>query len=689
MSDKIILYGDCYDGVAGITNFDVVQTSGNDFDFIADLGTGMAIVSTAPLENMAFLMRDKTPDGYVVYTRDVGGGSSKSPIRTEAQSIRNYVNACGAASVYGNYLEEFCNAMKQSLDIHDYYHVGFGPYGRRMGNGQTLVDIAANNKAKVYWGAWPGKVLWTPIGETSTINYMNLDFMLALLNIKSDVNSNKIKVSDALKKLINDTVNAAITNDRSVDWTVNIDGVKNPTISITWSNDLAAQAEQSSVEMRAFASSAYNIGSLSIDDTFYKGRYDLNAQPIVFSWQKIYTEYGSGTNWYDEYTKFLQNYIVKPFTGTGALILLLFRMSFISDGKMLNSSWCYVEIDYFGKAVSYGIWQTEINDGSTVTVTNKDTDDVLQEFTDEYDNIDTSNYAVSGLSIFTKTQVMSVARLKQLGIYLWSKTFVDDIFNVNQDPISNIVSLKVFPFTIEGGADAPVYLGNVNTGIMANPVGENTNFVIDVGTFKIEKKYNNWLDYSLTAINIFLPMCGFFPLDTNIYMDKTINVKYYIDIITGVCKAVIYANNIPCQEFGGQIGFDISISASTRAQNELTQINAALGGVGSIASKDLGGLFSSAQSVLFRPNDNIRSVGSSSPTCNMMTTHDCFLVIQRPVVQYPSNYGHVFGYPCNLKCTLNNLHGFTKCKNVDLSGVPCTEEEKDLLKRYLEDGIII
>ena len=339
--------------------------------------------------------------------------------------------------------------------------------------------------------------------------------------------------------------------------------------------------------------------------------------------------------------------------------------------------------------MSYGIWQTEMNDGSTVTITNKDTDDVLQDFTDEYDNIDTTNYAVSGLSIFTKTQVMSVPRLKQLGTYLWSKTFVDDIFNVNQDPISNIVSLKVFPFTINGGADAPVYLGNVNTGIMGNPVGENTNFIIDVGTFKIEKKYNNWLDYSLTAINIFLPMCGFFPLDTNIYMDKTINVKYYIDIITGVCKAVVYANNIPCQEFGGQIGFDISISASTRAQNELTQINAALGGVGSIASKDLGGLFSSAQSALFRPNDNIRSVGSSSPTCNMMTTHDCFLVIQRPVVQYPSNYGHVFGYPCNLKCTLNNLHGFTKCKNVDLSGVPCTEEEKDLLKRYLEDGIII
>ena len=34
MSDKIILYGDCYSAPAGITNFDVVQTSGNDFDFI-------------------------------------------------------------------------------------------------------------------------------------------------------------------------------------------------------------------------------------------------------------------------------------------------------------------------------------------------------------------------------------------------------------------------------------------------------------------------------------------------------------------------------------------------------------------------------------------------------------------------------------------------------------------------------
>ena len=149
MSDKIILYGDCYGAPAGITNFDVVQTSGNDFDFIADSGTGMAVVSTAPLENIAFLMRDKTPDGGVVYSRDVGHGSSTSPFRTTVYAIRNYANACGAASVYGNYLEEFCSAMKQSLDLHDYYYVPFGPYGRVMGNGKTLFDIAANNKAKI------------------------------------------------------------------------------------------------------------------------------------------------------------------------------------------------------------------------------------------------------------------------------------------------------------------------------------------------------------------------------------------------------------------------------------------------------------------------------------------------------------------------------------------------------------
>ena len=74
---------------------------------------------------------------------------------------------------------------------------------------------------------------------------------------------------------------------------------------------------------------------------------------------------------------------------------------------------------------------------------------------------------------------------------------------------------------------------------------------------------------------------------------------------------------------------------------------------------------------------------------NMMTTRDVFLIINRPIVQYPSNYAHVFGFPCFLKKRLNNLKGFTTVYNADLSGVPCTEKEKEIIKGYLERGVIL
>ena len=131
------------------------------------------------------------------------------------------------------------------------------------------------------------------------------------------------------------------------------------------------------------------------------------------------------------------------------------------------------------------------------------------------------------------------------------------------------------------------------------------------------------------------------------------------------------------------------MTSQNRAQTELAQITYFASGVSSLASGNLSGGLSGVLRGVIRPKDNFQTAGSLSPTCNMMTTHDVFLVIERPIVQYPSNYGHIYGYPCYLKKTLNNLSGFTQCENVDVSGISCTNDEKDLIKRELETGIYI
>lgn len=510
-----------------------------------------------------------------------------------------------------------------------------------------------------------------------------------LFTIIELVESNDIyKFSDDVRDIIDNNL-VAIEKDTSVKWKINIDGAKNPTISLGWESNI--QYDNASVEIRSYSYSIKPIKTPTLESSTYIGRFAYDSKPINWTWESLYENGGTGADLLDDFNKFLQNITSKIFSNDEANTYLFFKCDFFDNGIEKNSTWCFAQLGYYGTVISKGslkMW-SGYDDGSTVEITRQNTDDFYLDFEDNIDNIDFTNYGVSGLSLMTKSYVMSTSRLKQLGNFLWNRSFTDAILDVNQSPIENIVSCKVFPFSIDSNPDTSIVLGNVDTGIFGNPINENENFIINVGNFKIPKKYGNWLDYEMTQIGIFLPMSGFHELSTNEYMNKTLNVKYYIDIITGVCKIVLYADNIAVEEFGGQIGFDIPLTSQNRAQMELAQITSFASGTSSLLSGDISGSIGGFMGAFVKPKANFQTVGSLSPMVNMMTTRDVFLIINRPIVQYPSNYAHVFGFPCFLKKRLNNLKGFTTVYNADLSGVPCTEKEKEIIKGYLERGVIL
>ena len=615
-------------------------------------------------------------------------------LKIDDATLLNELNLFNYKSIYGDRSDEFRAALLKSInDIHNWYYT-YPTANTQIRNGLNYTlsgkyDLIQTNSADDAFSSsktWGNSLTWS--GFLNSGRSSSAQLKMALFSVQKDISDGLISVSDELKSLLNNTLKSGVISTRAVDWIVNIDGSKNPNITRTYKSTLEEITDESSVMIRAYASA--EPGHIAVvDASKFIGRYDYDAQPITYSWNKIYSESGTGANYLDDALKFAKNLIGKLFTNSGAAIELLFNMTYIQDGTIAESSWCYAQIDYYGNVSYYGVVGGQFNDGSTVTITKKNTDDIYEEFADDLDDIDSTNYGVSALSLLTQTYVLTSSRLKQFGHFLWDRSFADAILNINQSPIENVISCKVFPFEIKGGADANIILGNVNTGVIGAAITENTNFVIDVGNFTIPKKYNNWIDYTMTTIGIFLPMCGFFSLDANVYMGKLLNVKYYIDILTGVCKATISINNIPVQEFGGQIGFDIPLTSQNRAQTELAQITSFASGVSSLASGNLSGGLSGVLHGVIRPKDNFQTAGSLSPTCNMMTTHDVFIVIERPIVQYPSNYGHIYGYPCYLKKTLNNLSGFTQCENVDVSGISCTNEEKDLIKRELETGIYI
>lgn len=319
-----------------------------------------------------------------------------------------------------------------------------------------------------------------------------------------------------------------------------------------------------------------------------------------------------------------------------------------------------------------------------------DLSDDSQKFDDDSSDIVSDISTNSNISLLTSTYAMTETNLKALGKKLWDNSFLENISMINNSPIENILSAKSFPFPINGGTSKNVILGNVNMEVTGNELPSSYTPIKTIGTFKVDKKFNGvleWLNYH-TQVICYLPYIGFIELNIKEIIDKTVTLKYIYDVITGVCTACFYANNIEICKYSGTIAIDIPITASNRAQVESGYIMSALGAVGSLLTGNLMGVAGSAFGALMNQN-HFTTKGSPSPACDAFDEQKAFIIIDYPVYYPPTNYAHDYGYPCNLSMKLGNCKGFTKCANVDVDGLACTEEERAELKRLLESGVYL
>ena len=107
----------------------------------------------------------------------------------------------------------------------------------------------------------------------------------------------------------------------------------------------------------------------------------------------------------------------------------------------------------------------------------------------------------------------------------------------------------------------------------------------DLGSVTIKRTFKDWRDFEpYTRLYIYLPYIGRFKLDLTKYYDKTINIRYYIDLRTGVCCACLIANGVLLDWFDGIIGTEMPITLTDYASYAQTQLsiiarNAGIGGL--------------------------------------------------------------------------------------------------------------
>lgn len=198
--------------------------------------------------------------------------------------------------------------------------------------------------------------------------------------------------------------------------------------------------------------------------------------------------------------------------------------------------------------------------------------------------------------------VMTSSQLNHFFDDIFDPVHVSDILDGTKllgDGINAVQGISYFPIdiddvaTVNGTADS-IKLGSYTCPTATGRYVWNNNKMIDCGSLFIAPVYNDYRDYKI-KLYISLPYCGFHCLDPiSKYMGKNLSVKYAVDITTGGCTAYVYADGIYLGD-----SFD-GFMASQRPLTALDQtayLNAVMGCVSSIATRETGMMNSAAEGI--------------------------------------------------------------------------------------------
>ena len=478
--------------------------------------------------------------------------------------------------------------------------------------------------------------------------------------------------------------------DVKTNWNLYIDGTKNPLYKLTWDCTDIPTSDTSKVQV-ILCGYDETTNMYIVKDSQY---YNYNKKSVKLNYHDIYESvWGNlGGAAKSPVTIIVQfEYYEKPTVIPTNVSSYMYCELFPSE----KNGHMYGNIGYC-KVGEHSTWfvKTDSGDGSTFHVHDgregsdgytKDDDKGYDDNKDKDDDDADTKVLSSGIGVLTSTFHMTKERIKQLGQFLWGTSVFDEFSLINNNPIENIISCKAIPYNISGTTQE-ITLGNVKTGVNGEKISQNFSKQT-IGTVAIAEHYENFLDYApYTNIIIYLPYIGFKELDTSLVMGKTLKIEYTLDVITGGCLAQIYVGKIRLYEFTGNIGVDISITASNRAQVESAYISA---GVGVVSSAMSGNITGAVNSILGGATSQYHysGTGNPSPSCVSSTNRTCYVVIDRPQYQSLKAFNHTRGRMCCLSKTIGSLKGYTVCDgNVDISGISATDEEKEEIVNILSSG---
>lgn len=455
--------------------------------------------------------------------------------------------------------------------------------------------------------------------------------------------------------------------------------------------------------------------------------YAWNVRPFInpVEFIKIFNLYNKLT-----YTSSLQN--SQSYT-TGIAV------SYFSDsnvplftGKKETDTYTYSEI-----VQQLRVWQmvdvditTNTYDDSTKPTPTPPTP--AGEDTTEKHNDENSMPMVTGLrtvsgdafSTFYELSLYHVAALGNL-LSQMPSTFWEALGTATDPKQSNLIdyliSLKWYPLNIDDSTDTPTttiqfgFNGVSKIDLSQTPGTSyklsSVNRIYNMGSVTVPYRHTQqtFLDLEpYTSVSAYLPYIGTVALQANDVVGYTINCYYIVDLTTGMCTGIL-DNGVDTIYIGtGKIGVDISVSgndiltqsekmassylgAATGAVNNVLSLGSAAAsenvvGAAGAAAAGIADLATSAISIANSKRGIPETVGAASGFGGGYTHQTPYIKVLRPAVSIPASYGHDVGYVCNKDSTIGALSGYTVCQNPDLSGIPATAAELDMIRSILCSG---
>lgn len=266
----------------------------------------------------------------------------------------------------------------------------------------------------------------------------------------------------------------------------------------------------------------------------------------------------------------------------------------------------------------------------------------------------------------------------------------------NSKLIDYVISIHMIPADVPAGSDEDIKIGTRTlTGIKGAKVS--SDYVeVDLGSLKVDEAYTNFNDFH-TRARLFLPFYGYVEIKPEYWQSATLNVKYRINVIDGsfvaIVKSTINRHQPEMSSIVGQYSGCACIHCPASGVSYASMFSGiasnAAGMAISMATGNVAGVASSALNVANASQGNMEHGGSYNSSASIMGHRYPYLIIERPVSQFPTNYGKEVGYPLWVTKTLGSCSGFTQAENIVLDGIPCTQAEKEKIRQMLKSGVII